>query len=306
MSEIGLVVFLGLLAALLLSFAAFLQQRAARSEFRRGGSLVGTAVSLMSRLVRDRTWLTGWCVNLTGFLTQAAALHLGSVAVVQPLMSAQLVFAMPMASLEQRTWPRPRDWLSALSISLGLATLLLVEGAAPLDGRAERPRVIVATLSAVVLVVVLVLIASRLRRPAASVVASGAAGLCFAMTAVFMKLTADDLLRHGVAYTARDWVGYALAGSTLLGLVLEQGAFASGPLPWAIATMNSVNPIASYAAGMLAFQVAVPSDPGSLAAISVAGVFFVIGATGLAHSPSARVWFPEMSTESRGSDDTRR
>ena len=299
MSDTGLILFLGLLSSLLLSFAAFLQQRAARVEIRYQRSPVRTAVGLMARLVRNRKWLAGWGVNLSGFMTQATALHFGTVALVQPLMSTQLVFAMPMASLERRTWPPVRDWLSVLAISAGLAVFLLVEDAAPLDGHADRPRVVFAALSALVLVACLAAIATRLRQVPGSVVVAAAAGLCFAMTAVFMKLTADDLVHHGIGYTARDWVGYALAGSTFLGLVLEQTAFAGGPLPWAVATMNSVNPLASYCAGVLAFDVSVPTDPGSLAGIATVGALLVVGAVGLAHSPSARVWFPE-SQRSRG------
>ena len=68
---------------------------------------------LARMLPRSRTWLRGWLVNLCGWLARAAALQVGSVAAVQPLMSTQLLFALGMASAEQRRWPRVRDWLSA-------------------------------------------------------------------------------------------------------------------------------------------------------------------------------------------------
>jgi drug/metabolite transporter (DMT)-like permease len=294
---VALVFLLALLAAFLFALAAFLQHRAARRAEQPSRSIVGGAPGLMARLVRDRTWLTGWLVNLAGFAAQAAALQFGSVAAVQPVMSTQLLFALPMASLERRAWPRLRDWASAVAICGGLVVLLLVDDAAPLEGRPDRPRVVLAALSAAVLVVVLVLIAGRVRRPVASVFVASAAGLCFAMSAVFMKLTADDLIERGVAFTARDWVGYALAVSTLLGLVLGQSAFAMGALPWAVATMNVVNPVASYAAGMLAFDVALPTDAVSLAGIAAAGLLLVAGVLGLAHSPSVSLWLAEPRAE---------
>jgi drug/metabolite transporter (DMT)-like permease len=293
LSTAALVFLLALLAAFLFALAAFLQHRAARRAERPTRSIVGEAPGLMARLVRDRTWLTGWLVNLAGFASQAAALQLGSVAAVQPVMSTQLLFALPLASADRRVWPRPRDWASALAICGGLVMLLLVDGAAPLEGRPDRPRVVLAALSAAVLVVALVIIAGRVRRPVASVVVAGAAGLCFAMSAVFMKLTADDLVERGVAFTARDWPGYALAASTLVGLVLGQSAFATGALPWAVATMNAVNPVASYVAGMLAFDVPVPTDAVSLAGIAVAGLLLVAGVLGLAHSPSVSLWLAQ-------------
>ena len=281
---------IGLLASFLLALAAFYQQRAARSTTRRGRTMIGGAYALMSSLVRHRVWLTGWVVNLAGFGTQAVALHLGSVATVQPLLATQLLFALPMACLERRVLPRARDWASALAICGGLVMLLVVVQIPMQNAQADRGRVVIASVAALAAIVVLVPVSARLGRSALVVVTAGCAGLCFAMTAVFIKLTTEDLLDHGVAYTATDWVGYALAGSTLLGLVLEQGAFANGPLPWAVATKESVSPITGYAVGVLAFPVAFPSGAGTVACLVGAGLLLIAGAFGLGASPSAELW----------------
>jgi hypothetical protein len=112
-----------------------------------------------------------------------------------------------------------------------------------------------------------------------------AAGLCFAVSAAMIKLTSEDLLHRGVAATARDWPGYALAAATLAGLLVEQGAFAAGSLPTAVASMSITNPIASYLIGVYAFGVAAPQGAGSLTALAGAAVLISIGAIGLAHSP---------------------
>jgi hypothetical protein len=280
----------GLLASFLFALAAYYQQRAARETEREGHTVLGGAYALMSKLVRSPVWLVGWLVNLGGFGAQAVALHVGSVATVQPLLATQLMFALPMSSLERRRWPRVRDWAWGGAICAGLVLLLVVVHVRDLDAEANRGRVILAAVCAVAAIVVLVPMSSRMGANAMIVVTSACAGLCFAMTAVFIKLTAEDLVSHGVAYTARDWVGYALACSTLLGLVLEQAAFANGPLPWAVATKESVNPIASYPVGVLAFPVALPTDAGSLAGIAGAGALLILGAIGLAASPSADLW----------------
>jgi drug/metabolite transporter (DMT)-like permease len=290
MTDRTIATLVGLSAAFLFALAAYYQQRAARATVREGRTVVGGAYRLMSQLVRSRIWLLGWLVNLVGFAAQAVALHIGSVALVQPLLATQLLFAMPMASLERRTWPQLRDWAAALCICVGLVLLLGVVHVVPLDAAADRSRVVLAALAAVVVICVLMSIAARMRTSTMVLVASACAGLCFAMTAVFIKLTADDLVHHGVGYTARDWVGYALAGSTLLGLVLEQVAFANGSLPWAVAAKESVNPIAGFTVGVLAFPVALPADPGTVIGMTFAGLLLVAGAIGLAGSPSADLW----------------
>jgi len=289
MSTRLLVTLVGLGASFLFALAAFYQQRAARRTSRRGSTLIGSAAALMSTLVRNRLWLTGWVINLAGFGAQAVALHLGSVAAVQPLLVTQLLFALPMSSLERKTWPTPRDWGSAVAICGGLV-LLLAMVRVPLTAEADRGRVVLAALAALAAIVVLVPLAARTSRSLMVFVTAACSGLCFAMTAVFIKLTADDLVNHGVAYTATDWVGYALACSTALGLVLEQAAFANGPLPWTVATKEAVNPVASYAVGILAFPVVFPTDAGTVAALIGAGVLLVAGAIGLGASPSAELW----------------
>lgn len=288
-----LVVVLGVLAAFLFATAGFLQQRAARAvvaEQPRAARVPGLSM-LMRRLLRSRTWLRGWLTNLAGFLTQAAALQVGSVAAVQPLMSTQLLFAVPLEAAGRQRRPLPRDLLYALLVCAGLAVLFSVEGAAPLSGDPERSRVLLATISAAGLVVLLAAASTRCSIRVAANLVAVAAGICFAMSAVFMKLTTDDLLHRGIPATAVDWPGYLLALSTLSGLLLEQAAFAAGPLPWAIAAMSVTNPVTSYLVGILAFRVTIPLEPGALAGIAIAGALMAWGIAGLAHSPLAQAFY---------------
>jgi drug/metabolite transporter (DMT)-like permease len=301
-----LVVGLGLLAAFLFAGSASLQQHAAQgtgyapevggAARRRGRRpvVVPALLELVRTLVRKPLWLLGWVTNLVGFFVQATALHFGSVALVQPLLVTQLLFALPLASAWCRRWPTLRDWLSGLAICGGLVVFLAVRGVAPMHGAPDRNRVVLAGLSTIGAVVVLVA-ASAGRPPLVhSTMIAVAAGLCFAMSAVLMKLTAADLVDRGVGASARDWVGYALAVSTLTGLLLEQGAFAAGSLSAALAAMTITNPLASYVIGVLAFHVMPPTGVGVLVALAGAGALLFVGAVGLAHSPIVRT---DMSSE---------
>jgi drug/metabolite transporter (DMT)-like permease len=288
------VVLLALLASCLLAVSAFIQQRAGRQYAESAEHGLPGAAKLTWRLLRNRVWLLGWLFNLGGWTTQAAALRIGSVAAVQPVISTQLLFALPLASWAARRRPTVLDWAAAASVCGGIVVLLVGSGAAPLRGQADRSRVALAALAAAVAVVVLVR-TSRGRRPVITgALMAAAAGICFAMSAVFIKLTADELFDAGVAATARDWVGYALAFWTGLGLVLGQASYAAGALPWSIATNNVVNPIVSYVVGVLAFNTPPPNDPTTLAEIAVAAVLLLAGAAGLAFSPSARLWAPDL------------
>lgn len=286
-----LVAILGLAAAFLFAVSAFLQQLAARETV--GGRNVSlkepSEVRLLAiRLPRSRTWLRGWLANLCGWFTQAAALRVGSVAAVQPLMSTQLLFVMALASGSQRRWPGFRDWLSALAVCGGLVLFLTTEGASPLHGSPQRPRVILSSVCAIGLIVILLLVSRACAAWLGSMLVGVGAGLCHAMNAVFIKMTMTDLLDRGVAATAVDWPGYALAISSLGGLLLGQLAFASGALPPAVAAISVTNPVAGVAVGLLAFDAPVPDSPGALAAIAVSGALVTTGITGLANATSTR------------------
>lgn len=256
-------------------------------------------LSLVRRLVRTPLWLFGWVTNLVGFMVQAIALHYGSVALVQPLLVTQLLFALPLASAWGRRWPGLLDWLGGIAICGGVVVFLAVRGVAPFSEEPDRQRVVLAGLACAMLVGLLV-VASAGRPPLVhATLIAVAAGLCFAMSAVLIKLTSEDLLQRGVAATAVDWPGYALAVSTLSGLLLEQGAFAAGSLSAAVAAMTITNPIASYLVGVLAFHVVPPTSPGALAALAGSGALLIVGVVTLAHSSSVRpdaIVAPERET----------
>src|SRR5262249_41405227 len=220
------------------------------------------------------------------FMAQAAALHLSSVALVQPLMVAQLLFSMPLASAWARRRPLARDWAAALTISAGLAVFLSVRGTVPIEGDAYRPSIILAGCCVLVAVGALVLVAHDRSQSVHALLVAAAAGLCFAMSAVLMKLTTADLLHRGVAATAMDWPGYALAASTLLGLLLGQEAFATGSLAAAMAAMTIANPVASYLIGVLAFDVNPPTSSAELAAVAGAAALLTLGAVTLSNYPT--------------------
>jgi hypothetical protein len=245
-------------------------------------------LALVNLLVRDRVWVIGWFANLLGFAVQAAALSVGSVALVQTLLVTQLVFAMPLSTAWARRWPTFIEWVGVVLISGGVATFLLVRSVAPANGEPHRGRVILAGLITAALVVLLVILAAGRPPLVHAVLVSVGAGLCFAMSAVLMKLTTDDLLHRGVLATALDWPGYSLAVSSVVGLLLEQSAFATGSLSAAVAAMTITNPLASYLLGVLAFRVVPPTSPGALAALAGSGALLILGVAALAQSPTVR------------------
>lgn len=297
----AVVVGLAVLAGLLFALSAYLQQLAARDATHDEPPRLSLRelAALMRRLLRRRIWFAGWGTNLVGFFSQATALHLGSVVVVQPLLSTDLIFGLPLSAREQRRRPSLPEWAYAGSICLGLAGVIGGLGTAPLQGGADRGRVLAVTACAVAGVGVLGMVSAASSVRTGAVLAAVAAGICFAMTAVFMKLTATDLIDRGVAATAVDWPGYALAVSTMTGLVLGQHAYASGPLPWAIAARAVTNPVVSFTVGAFAFRVDLPHSVPSLLFVGLGGALIVAGIVGLSHSATAEIFYGPATADAK-------
>jgi len=100
-----------------------------------------------------------------------------------------------------------------------------------------------------------------------------------------IKLSSDDLVKHGVVYTATDWPGYALALGTATGVILQQLAFTSGRLPVAATAMTIANPLIGTVLAVIGFNEAMPSTAGGLAGLAFGAALVCVGVYVLAHSP---------------------
>ncbi|SQD99327.1 MULTISPECIES: DMT family transporter [unclassified Parafrankia] len=283
------VVPVSLLASFLFASSAALQQRAAgRSSFakRADSAHAVPGVGLLAELVQDRLWVLGWTANISGFCVQAAALHLGSVAEVQPLMVCQLLFALPLGLIGTGRRMSATAWWGAAGICAGLAALLSARGDLPAAGGVDRPRLLL-TIGAMVLVAGVLTMVSLGRSPTARAVLFGvAAGMVYALTAVLMKESADRLVTDGFVATAADWCGFGLAAATLSSLLLGQAAYASGPLAPALTAMNITNPMISCLLAVLLYAAPVPSTTFQLLGVTVGAALIVTGVVLLARTPT--------------------
>jgi hypothetical protein len=294
------VVALAIGAAAMYAMSDFLEQRAAsraaqwselgeretpQSKWREAGR---SAERTLLRLVMDRQWALGWAVGTLAYFVQAAALHLGSVSVVQSLQVTTLLFALPLSTIGSTLRPRLADWAGGVSICAALTLLLIVRLHAPHTGSAHRGRILF--LLVLLAATVILLVSAAITRTGAvrATLLAIAAGVAFASSASLVKLTSDDLTMNGVAHTARDWPGYALALTMAVGVVLQQLAFASGRLPTATTAMTVANPIFGSVIAVIGFSEPLPSSPGLLAGLALAGVMLIIGVSVLAHSPLLR------------------
>ena len=95
---------------------------------------------LVFRLARQSAWLIGFAAMVAGFACQVAALHVGPLALVQPILAVELPFVFGWLALlpgPRGVTASGRDWLAVVGMSAGIAVFL--RAASPSGGRSYAP-----------------------------------------------------------------------------------------------------------------------------------------------------------------------
>ncbi|WP_436740005.1 DMT family transporter [Streptomyces sp. BBFR102] len=224
-----LTVVLALLAALGNAGASVLQRRGTTLED--GGRQAGSRWwSWATRLVRRQVWLWGAALLAFSGLCQAAALAAGPLAVVQPVMTAELLFTMVIGGAVFRRRPDVRTRWAFVAMAVGLAAFMAL--LSPSGGHSIVPGsrwlwwgVVLAVLTAV-----LTLVARRLPPAPAAAVLGTATAIGFACTAALVKDAVGRLPDGGLGALATAWQAYAAIGVGLGGFLLLQLTLRAGPL----------------------------------------------------------------------------
>ena len=278
---------LALLSALWFAAAGALQHSATRSIALRTSHAPSwlPVLGMLGPMLSHRIWWIGLSCNVLGLLFHAAALHLGSITIVQALLSVQLMFALHFAAARSRSLPLARDWFGSAAVCLGLITLVAARGSVPQSMQRLHLVPLFATLAAL-LIAALVVAAKLMRRTARTAVIGTAAGTGFSVTATFIVIVADQTVHGGPTVVFSHWHVHALATSGLIAAVLAQDAFASGSLPAALTAMTVADPIAAWLWGALLFDQVPPSNVTAMASLAAAGAFISAGVAVLAYSPT--------------------
>ena len=123
---------LALTSAFLFALGSVLQQKAGLD-----GPAAGSSSGLLLRMARRPVWIAGIACDGLGFVAKAAALGIGSLAVVQPLLVTSVVFALPLGVWLTGQRVRRAEVAAAAVVVVALAVFLIVANAS--GGKNEAP-----------------------------------------------------------------------------------------------------------------------------------------------------------------------
>jgi drug/metabolite transporter (DMT)-like permease len=273
----------GTLAALALGIGYVLQQRVAATmtldEVLR--------VRLLLDLMRLPQWWIGIGFMVVGQILAAFALQLATVAVVEPLLSASLLFALAVAALLARkriTW---QEVVGAALLSAALAVFISVcdphSSPAP---DTDNLAIVIAVASVVVAVLVLVAIAKRRGRVGESVLIATAAGLLYGLQDASTRAAFLRIDRHGLAtLPVNPWM-YIVVGSAAVGILLTQSAFKVARLDYSLPPIAAAEPVAGTILGISLLGDVFSLSIASLVVLPFCIVAMIAGAVLIGRSPN--------------------
>ncbi|WP_405492920.1 DMT family transporter [Nocardia sp. NBC_00511] len=269
------------IGAILFAVSAVAQQRAAAD--------VPEGDALVAKLVRNPRWLAGMVGDAGGFAFQVAALALGSVLVVQPILVTALVFALPLAAHYSGRKVTPVMWAQAGALSVALACFLII--GEPTEGVANAPWhhwLLPMGLLAGVIVAAIV-VATTVKRPTLQALLLGAsAGLLFGISAALTEHV-TQLFRHGIGTALSSWEPYVLVGAGMLGLYIQQRGYQVGPLSASLPAFTVAEPLGAAFLGMTVLDERLRSGPIGTGFVAVAVIVMCIAAVRLSRAQAAVV-----------------
>jgi drug/metabolite transporter (DMT)-like permease len=278
-----LAIVLALVGAVLFALGTVLQQKGAMEE---SGAEDLEAGSLL-RLLRKPVWLLGVGIDGLGYACQAAALGVGTIVVVQPLLVLSVVFALPLGARLTGQRVGRREVVGALVVVVGLAAFTLVsnpEGGK--DDATDRAWIIGAAITGGV-ALALVLASRGERSPGVRAALLGtASGVLFGLIAALTKATVDRL-DDGIIAVLADWHLYGLIGASVIAFALMQGALATGALAPALSTIMVFETIVGVACGIWMLGEELHEEAWGVALSVAALVLVIVGLIALSRSQGA-------------------
>jgi drug/metabolite transporter (DMT)-like permease len=277
-------ILLAVAASFCTATASLCQRKGARNT-----QTAGFDARLVVRLARQPAWLLGIASMIGGFVFQLTALRSGGLALVQPILAAELLFVFGYLAVAGSRRVKRRDWLAAAAMSAGIGVFLRL--ASPSGGRLHAPGHSWLLAGLVTAGVVLAALAVAFGPGSRSGAARGRrAALLGAATGIawgFMAAVIKELSSHlgdGLGAVLSTWSLYVLVVVGAATMLLASHALAAGPLAASQPGFTILDPLAASLLGVFLFGEHIRTGAWDLAGEALALAVVIAGAAALSRS----------------------
>ncbi len=263
---------------------------------------------LVHFLLHRPVWFFGIVCMIAGFLFQLAALDIGQLSLVQPIVATELIFVFAFLALRSRSQVQARDWLAAAGMAAGLGAFLFLAdptGGSTLEATAWLWGLAATAVAGAVAVAIVFAVApfggrqpSPGRRAALLAVS---AGMVWGFVAAVIKELASHL-SAGPYAVFTNWSPYVLVGAGAVGMFLVANAFQSGPLAASQPGLTIVDPLVASLIGVTIFGEHLRAGPVHVVGEAMALVVLAASVVLLSKSPLVTEGAHGPVTGQRGSE----
>jgi len=224
----------------------------------------GDLLRFVTATAQHPLWLAGLLADVGGLSLQVLALHIGALAVVQPVLATSLILAIIVNHWIAGTRPSRKELALGVILVASIAGFLTVSGAVTAGAHSQAVDKVPAAAAAATAIVVAggcILAARRLPSGTAAALMGVAVGTTYAATAALIKACTNVAAGHGYLALLSSWQLYILIGAGLLGLVLAQLAFQAGPLTASLPATATTDPLLSITLGVVVYDEHLHSQP---------------------------------------------
>ncbi|HWF79240.1 MAG TPA: DMT family transporter [Streptosporangiaceae bacterium] len=248
---------------------------------------------LLLDLVRQPAWIASVGAILVGFALQVVALRFGALALVEPILVCDLVFAVLINSYLRGRWD-PIMVTGVMATSAGLAIFLVM--ARPSGGvRAVSFPAVLPVIVVFAAIVAGSIALGQRRRGIRPLTLAFACGTCYGFAAFVVKLVTTQF-GGGLAELLSRWPIYVLAVVGPLGFLLNQNAFQQGILLAPVmAIIVACDPLISIGLAAVLLEERLSDSPAAIAAEVVALLVMTAGIVVVAHHAPQVVSKPEAA-----------
>jgi drug/metabolite transporter (DMT)-like permease len=210
---------------------------------------------VLAHLARRPLWLLATGISTLAMVCHAMALRLGSITLVQPLMLAGVVLAVPMRAAMERQRPPWAALRAVAATTSGLAAFLSFADLHGSDAPARPTAAFALFVLGVGAAVPLALWGNHRLPPRAHAALLGAiAGILFGLTAGLLKLVGSAWTEPGTPLTIRIALLCALVVAGLLGTAVNQRAYQIAPIAFSMPLVNVVDIVVALVFGAVVFH----------------------------------------------------
>jgi drug/metabolite transporter (DMT)-like permease len=216
--------------------------------------------AVLVRLVRRPAWLAGLAAVIAGFALQAAALGLGRLVVIEPVLASGLLFALALAAWRDRRFLSRAEWAATLAVVGGLAIFLAV--GQPADGQRTASAAVLGITAAAAtgLIGLCVILAGRFTASRRALLFGVGGGVAAGVTDALIKSVTVLATGHLLALLA-DARLYVLIAVGLLTYTIQQNGYRAAGLAAFLPAFSVLEPVTGSLLGLVIYHERLTDGP---------------------------------------------